>query len=69
MSRHQCRDCLEVKPASQFYVGKGRQPLPICKTCSKARANLTHTALRVLRDRHRDEYLAIRQALQEGTNP
>jgi hypothetical protein len=66
----QCSTCRLTKPLAEFYRSNDpRDPdgrLRTCASCSKDRANITNRALRILRDRHRDEYLAIRQDLSTG---
>lgn len=60
-----CNDCSEEKSLFDFYRSKhdpsGRAP--ICRPCSRRRARMTNRALAILRDRHYQEYLAIRQEL------
>lgn len=61
-----CSDCKHEKPAKEFYRRSSGGRQPICKDCGKARSRVTNQALAMLRERHRDEYMAIRAELTEA---
>jgi len=60
-----CNDCGLSKRANDFYKSRNTPTgrALICADCARNRARVTNQALAMLRDRHRDEYLAIRADL------
>jgi hypothetical protein len=61
-----CPGCGQIRKVTSFYARHGdrNRRYAHCTECDRRRANLTHLALRILRERHRSEYLAIRHELK-----
>lgn len=56
-----CPDCTQVLPVGAFYQDKSKPSKlsTYCRRCMRRRSKLVKVALRVLRERHPDEFSAI----------